>query len=375
MKTTRLGFYTTSDTVAGDFVTVAESFTQSWYVKDLVNGAVEDLSRHISAKSEADDLIFFGSGATGKALLDELETLANVCAPDTEVYVFSAERDVLVYRQIVGLGVAGCEGLPVEADFISQAISAFLNTEENGKLILGATIFPGVGFSSTFFNIASRCAYRIGPNQSVSFVDGDYTAGITNLFVSETPRSYVQFDTTAKTDFFDGSVVCDSGKFENMHVFPTPARSLEPRAMSSSFLGEGLSQITSKSEYTFVDFGLFNSLRTCQAMEYCDHVFLATRPTLNGMRVMREVMQNIFEMRGAIEKISCLIIGRGRSTKNELKPKKIREILPNVAIFEVPDAPSYVYSQENSGTLGFQGKRARNGYEKSIDKICKILID
>ena len=375
MKTTRLGFYSTSEVASTDFKSVMDGFEQSWFVKDEFNGSVDDLSKYISGKPEVDDLIFFGSGATGQALLNELDALANVCDPGSEVYIFSAEREVSVYRQILGLGVAGCEGFPIDPDFISSAINKFLNVEESGKLVLGATVIPGVGFSTAFLNIASRCANRIGPDESVSFIDGDFTAGVTNLFITENPRSFVQFDSAPKADFFNGSVIGESSKFENLHIFPTPARALDNQDLSSLFLDEGLPQITSKSDYTFVDFGLFNSLRTCQAIEHCDHVFLATRPNLNGMRVMREVMQNLFEMRGAIEKITCLIIGRGRSTKNEIKSKKIKEILPNVGIFEVPDAPSYVFSHESSGVLGFQSKRPNNAFEKSIDKICSVLID
>jgi pilus assembly protein CpaE len=374
MKTTHLGFYSTSGDVSSDFAAISQSFEQSWYIKDLASGTIEVLTAHISEKAQPDDLIFFGSNATGTQLIAELNALADVCGPDSQVYVFSPERDVFVYREILGMGVAGCEGLPINPDFITQQISNFLNFEGSGKLVLGATVLAGVGFSTAFINLASRCAYRIGESRSVSLVDGDSTAGISNLFISQSPKSFVQFDSSPKTDFFQGSVVCDSSKNGNFRVFPTPARLLDDRGLSSSFLEEGLSEVTNKSDYTFVDFGLFGDLWRCQAVEYCDYILLASRPTLNGVRVMREVIQNVIETRGPIEKISCIFIGQGRGGKNEISLKKIKEILPNIKIFGVPDFASYVFANESSGTLKFQRKRPSNKYEKSIDQICSSIM-
>jgi pilus assembly protein CpaE len=374
MKTTRLGFYSTTENVRSQFASAAENFVQSWFVKDNICGSVESLTAHVSNKLDPDNLLFFGTEATGEVLLSELNQLAEVCSPDSEVFVFSPERDVFIYREILGMGVTGCEGLPVESDFIVKSVSSFLNTEESGKLILGASVLAGVGFSTTFLNLASRCAYRIGPKLNVSLIDGDSSAGITNLFISQNPKTFVQFDDSSSSDFFRGSVECDGAKHSNFRIFPTPARLLDTRKMSNVFLEEGLAEVNRKSDYTLVDFGLFNDLWNCQAIEYCDHIFLATRPTLNGVRVLREVIQNVIDSRGPIEKIVCLMVGRGRGGKNEISLKKLKEILPNIEIFDVPDMPSYVFLNESAGSIRFQSKKPKNKYEKSIDLICSKLI-
>jgi len=375
MKTTRLGFYSTSEETASEFASVADLFAQSWYEIDCLVGNIEVLSARLSEKPEPYNLIFFSTSATGNDLLKELNALADVCKPESQVYVFSPERDVFVYREILAMGVAGCESLPVDLEFITKEVNGLLNTDGRGKLVLGASLLAGVGFSTALLNVASRCAYRIGPDRSVSLVDGDNTAGITNLFITQSPKSFVQFDTGLSADPFRGSVLCESAKYGNLRIFPTPAKLIGSRQMSDTFLDENLTEITEKSDYTFVDFGLYNSLWGCRAIEYCDHVLLASRPTLNGVRIMREVIQNVIETRGAVEKISCLFIGRGRASKHELSQKKIKEILPNMKLFDVPDFPSYLFSNESSGSLRFQGKRPTNKYEKSIDWICSGVMD
>jgi pilus assembly protein CpaE len=374
MKTTNIGFYSTSEDVNSEFASIAKLYEQSWYLKDVICRNVTELAAHISEKNKPDDLIFFGTEASGESLISELNTLADVCNPESQVYVFSPERDVFIYRKILGMGVAGFEGLPIDPDFINEQISSFLSSEDRGKLILGSAILPGVGFSTAFLNIAARCAFRAGPDAGISFIDGDNTGGITNLFITETPRTHIQFDENLTADFFQGAILCESTKHQNLRIFPSPAKLLGSRKMSDTFLDEGLSEITNKSDFTFVDFGAFNSLWGSQSIEYCDQILLATRPTLNGIRILREVIQHIIESRGAIEKISCLFIGRGRGGKHEVSVKKIKEILPNVDIFDVPDAPSYVFGNESSGLLRFQRRRPSNKYEKSIDQICTGLL-
>ncbi len=220
MKTTRLGFYSTSEETASGFASVADEFAQSWYEIDCLVGSVEVLSKSpFRSKPESDDLIFFSTSATGNDLLKELNALADVCKPESQVYVFSPERDVFVYREILAMGVAGCESLPMDMEFITKAINGLLNTDGRGKLVLGASLL-GVGFSTTLLNVASRCAYRIGADRSVSLVDGDNTAGITNLFITQSPKSFVQFDTGLSADPFQGSVLCDSAKYGKPSNFP-----------------------------------------------------------------------------------------------------------------------------------------------------------
>ena len=374
MKTTRLGFYSTSENANSEFASIAELYTQSWYLKDVISKNASELATHISEKSEADDLIFFGSQATGELLISELNTLADVCNPDSLVYVFSPERDVSIYRAILGMGVAGFESLPVDPNFINKEVNSFLSNEDSGKLILGASILPGVGFSTACLNIASRCAFRAGPDTGISLIDGDSAGGITNLFINAPPKSHVQFDANFTADFFQGAVVCESTKHQNLRIFPSPARLLGNLKMSDTFLDEGLTEITKKSDYTFVDFGLFDSLWGSQSIEFCDKILLASRPTLNGMRILREVIQHIIESRGAIEKISCLLIGRGRAGKHEISIKKIKELLPNISTFDIPDSPSYIFENESSGQLRFKSKRPSNKYEKSIDQICTSIL-
>jgi len=374
MKITRLGFYSTTENIRSQFVSAAEAFSQSWYMKDHACGSAEKLAAFITDKQEPDHLLFFGTEATGENLLAELNQLANVCSPDSEVYVFSPERDVFIYREIMNMGAAGFEGLPIDKDYISQCTSRFLNTEGSGKLIVGASTLAGVGFSTAFLNIASRCAFQVGSLNTVSLIDGDCAGGITNLFVPQNPNTYVQFEEAPTPDIFKGSVKCEDTRHGNFQIFPSPARLLNKKKMSNAFLESGLSEVTQKSEYTFVDFGVFDDLWGCQTIEFCDHILLGTRPTLNGIRIIREVIQNVIDTHGAIEKISCLVIGRGRAGKSELSLKKIKEIMPNVGIYDVPDMPSYIFSNESDGKVKLQSKRPKNKYEKSIEKICSSLI-
>jgi len=374
MKMTRLGFYSTSEKIKSQFASAAEAFSQSWYIKHNVCGTADSLAAFITSNQEPDDLLFFGTEATGENLLAELNQLANVCSPETEVYVFSPERDVFIYREILSMGAAGFESLPINSEYILQSTANFLSIEGRGKLILGASVLTGVGFSTAFLNVAARCAYLAGPQNSISLVDGDCAGGITNLFVTENPKTFVQFADTSTSDVFRGAVKCENLKHNNLHVFPTPAKLLNNRKMSDEFIEVGLSEVIQKSEFTFLDFGAFADLWGCKAVEYCDQILLGTRPTLNGIRIIREVIQNIVETQGAIEKISCLIIGRGRVSKSELTLKKIKEILPNIEIYDVPDMPSYIFSNESDGQIKFQSKRPKNKYEKSIDKICSSLI-
>ena len=374
MKITRIGFYSTSENRSEDLFKISESISESWFQKTNMSGTIGEVTKIISEQPVPDNLIFFASAATGDALLAELDSLAEVCDPSTLVYIFSAEREVRVYRKILSLGVTGCEGLPVDEEFVSSEIRKYLSLESNGRLILGAAILPGVGFSTAMMNIASRCAHRLGDQQSVALIDGDYTGGISNLYVADKLRSHVQFDEKTGSDVFAGSIIPQGSKWNNFHVFPTPSRLLGRRTVSDRFIENGLPDILKKCDYTFFDFGSFDQLWNCQAVDYCDQIFIASRPTLNGIRLLRELVQNILDTRGAIEKIVCMLIGEGRNSKNEINSKKILEILPNIDVFHLPDMPGYVFSGESTGSLVFDTKRGKNKYEKAIDSVCDAII-
>jgi len=72
---------------------------------EITDGGVAQALRVFNGKRTPSLLIVEVSTA-GKALLQELDLLAEVCDPDTKVVVIGTENDITLYRTLMGRGIA-----------------------------------------------------------------------------------------------------------------------------------------------------------------------------------------------------------------------------------------------------------------------------
>lgn len=138
-------------------------------------------------------LLILETKETGLAIFDELETLAEVCDPDTKVIVCGPSNDVTLYRELKRQGVDEYIVSPAAPMQVIEAISTVFSDPEEAPI--ARTIgFVGVKGGAGASTLAHNCAAMIANDEEkeVILVDLDMQFGTAGLdFNREPTRSVV----------------------------------------------------------------------------------------------------------------------------------------------------------------------------------------
>ncbi|MEM9732175.1 MAG: CpaE family protein [Pseudomonadota bacterium] len=138
------------------------------------------------------NLIIVESKLVGQALMGELGKLAEVCDDGTNVVVVGHKNDVLLYRNLIALGVAEYLVAPISmTDVMDIVTTLFVNPEAaplgNTIVFLGAK--GGVGSSTIAHNVA--WAISSGFESDVILTDLDLAFGTANIDFDQDPAQGV----------------------------------------------------------------------------------------------------------------------------------------------------------------------------------------
>jgi pilus assembly protein CpaE len=128
------------------------------------------------------ELLLLESRACGDELLNDLESLADVCDADTKVIVIGASNDVMLYRELLDRGIADYMVGPISEVSIIAAIARAYRDNAPKKLgrtcaFIGAK--GGVGASTVAHNVAWALAGDTNANVILADMDLPFgTAGL-----------------------------------------------------------------------------------------------------------------------------------------------------------------------------------------------------
>ena len=82
---------------------------------DIQPGGIQHASA-VLANQKSADLLIVETQETGPAFLESLGALAEVCDPATKVVLLGIDNDILLYRQLLEMGIQEYLPFPVTAD-------------------------------------------------------------------------------------------------------------------------------------------------------------------------------------------------------------------------------------------------------------------
>ncbi|HTK80517.1 MAG TPA: AAA family ATPase [Rhizomicrobium sp.] len=134
------------------------------------------------------NLLIIETRLQGKAALDEVDRLAQVCDPSTKVIVVGRANDVELYRELIRRGVSEYLVAPLNPLHLIEVISGlYLNPEAPpvGRIITFVGARGGTGSSTVAHNVAWCVAERLKINTAI--IDLDLSFGTAGLNFNEEP--------------------------------------------------------------------------------------------------------------------------------------------------------------------------------------------
>lgn len=136
----------------------------------------------------APNLLIVETRLQGKAAVDEIDRLAEVCDPSTKVVIVGRVNDVELYRELMRRGVSEYMVAPLNPLHLIEVISGlYLNPDAQpiGKVVTFIGARGGVGSSTLAHNIGWCIAEQIHVNTAL--VDLDLAFGTVGLDFNEEP--------------------------------------------------------------------------------------------------------------------------------------------------------------------------------------------
>lgn len=280
------------------------------------------------------------------ALVEAVNTFADVCQPDTRVLVLGAQNDVEIYRALIGLGVTDYLVKPVAAPQLAAALLRLSETgqqdvgvqpqaEAEGRVIGVVSARGGAGASTVAVNLA--WALSVEAPGKCALVDLDLRFGTTAMMLDLEPGRGFK-------EALDNPGRIDSLFMERAMVRATDNLSLlageEDMAVEPKTAEEALDVLFAMLRGAF-DQVVVDVPRWCLAdhVTRFDRLFLVTEPTLAGLR-------DGLRMKDAVEKVAGadlpveIVLNKGGAAKNgELAlADAVKGGLPKPA-YVLPDEP------------------------------------
>jgi pilus assembly protein CpaE len=134
------------------------------------------------------NLLIVETRLQGKAALEEIDRLAEVCDPSSKVIVIGRVNDVELYRELMRRGVSEYLVAPLNPLHVIEVVSGlYLNPDAApvGRIVSFASCRGGAGSSTLAHNVAWTIAERLKINTTL--VDLDLSFGTAGLNFNEEP--------------------------------------------------------------------------------------------------------------------------------------------------------------------------------------------
>lgn len=163
-----------------------------------LQAAVEQYTGHVTP-----NLLIIETRLQGKAAIEDVDRLADVCDPTTKVIVVGRTNDVELYRELIRRGVSEYLVAPLNPLHLIEVISGlYLDPEAApiGRVVAFVGARGGTGSSTLAHNVAWHIAERL--KISTTIVDLDLPFGTVGLNFNEEPAQGV-FDALSAPERLD----------------------------------------------------------------------------------------------------------------------------------------------------------------------------
>jgi pilus assembly protein CpaE len=228
-------------------------------------------------------------------MLGDLDSLAEVCDPDTKVIVIGHVNDVLLIRQLLRLGVSEYVVAPVKVMQIVESISAIYTDPETrpvGRVIAFVGGKGGSGSSTVCHNTAFAIASSL--KSDVVIADFDLPFGTASLDFNMDPRQGIA-DALTSPERLD-EVLLDrllSRCSDHLSLFAAPGTLDRPYDLAPSSCDTVLVMVRDNVPWVAVDVPHLWTAWAKQVVFGADHVVITAAPDLANLRNTKNLIDQV----------------------------------------------------------------------------------
>ncbi len=320
-------------------------------------------------------LLIVETRATGDAFYNQLNDLADVCAPDTVVLLIGTKNDVAFYRELMGLGIGDYLVSPVDADQLKGSISDLFGDEEgggdNGRVIAFTGASGGVGSSVIAHNVAFEMARA--SEKDIILVDLDIAYGTAGLAFNLQPRQTI-VDILSQIDRLDEAVI-DQYLLEvedRLSILPSPASVSVGVQVSSEPLDAVMKIIKRMADFIILDVPHVWDPCMREILIDADDLVIVSRPDLTNLRNAKNLVEFFGPHRGSDVSNRLVISHAGAAKRVDISEKDFRDALAMEPSAIIPYDPEAFGRALNSGEMMSKAS-AKSKATEAIIKLARIV--
>lgn len=241
------------------------------------------------------NLIMIESGGGHEQMLMEMDRLAEVCDPGTKVMAIGHVNDIVLYRELIGLGISDYLVAPIT---IAQTMEALSNlytdpeAEPLGRIIAFLGAKGGAGSSTICHNTAWAISRVI--QSDVVIADFDLPFGTAGLDFNQDPVQGLA-DALSAPERLD-EVLLDrllSRCSDHLSLFAAPGTLDQSYDLSSDACETVLDLVRANVPYVMIDVPHMWTSWAQKVVTEADNVIITATPDLASLRNAKNLMEKL----------------------------------------------------------------------------------
>ena len=298
-------------------------------------------------------LVLLESESDRPNMLNELERLAEVCDPGTNVLLIGSLNDISLYQELMNRGVAEYLVSKVAPQQILNAVTAVF--DDPGATPTGRSIaFIGSRGGSGSSSLAHNVAWHIGQEheEEVSVVDLDITFGTAALsFNVDTKQTLDQV--LADPSRLDDQLL-DRFLIEydaHLRLLASPCTLNVNEALLAEPFDRLLELLQGRSSFVILDLPHIWTPWIQQILLEADETVVVGSLDLPGLRDTKNLVDHLRQQRGSASPVRMVLNHLGYSKKTELSPKDFETAVEMKPDSIIPHDPELFGTASNNGQM------------------------
>ena len=320
------------------------------------------------------NLIILESRLEPKALLPELERLAEVCDPSSKVVVIGHYNDVWLYRELIKAGISEYVVAPVSlADIVGFISTIFVDpaAEPIGRTLAFVGAKGGVGSSTIAHNLAWNISSLF--NSEVVVADLDLAFGTANINFDQDPAQGIAeavFSPERIDEVYLDRLLAQCA--ENLSMLAAPSTLDRVYDFDKESFSQIIDTVQRSAPYVVLDIPHVWNGWTKSVLTLADEIIITATPELANLRNAKNLLDTLVKARPNDAEPRLIINQAGIPKRPEISAAEFAEPLGLTPLAEIAFDPLLFGNASNNGRM-LAETDGQHAIVQSLNEVAHML--